>query len=109
MFNTLLSHHSKRTKNNATITLFGYFWTCNNTSEYHVNPMVISGLVQSDSDDTATVLCNNVTYLYSSTQSAISSPEKVLCVAHVYHIVLSTNFLKVQGDEAWLVHVDSLK
>lgn len=74
--------------------------------------MVISGLLLSDTDTvqndgTATVLL--IRLLVCSPEFAIISPEEVLCVAHVHHIVLSTNFLKVQGDEAWLIHVHRLR
>lgn len=30
-------------------------------------------------------------------------------MAHIDHVVLSSNFLKMQGDELWLVALDSLQ
>lgn len=40
--------------------------------------------------------------------STLLLPEEVFCMAHVNHVVLPPHLLEVQGDELWLVAVDSL-
>lgn len=35
-------------------------------------------------------------------------PKEVLCMAHVDHVVLPSNLLEMQGDEAWFVTLDCL-
>lgn len=40
--------------------------------------------------------------------STLLLPKEVFSMAHVDHIVLSSNLLEVQGDELWLVALDSL-
>lgn len=40
---------------------------------------------------------------------ALAQPKKVFGMAHVNPVVFPSNLLKVQGDELWLVGVDSLQ
>lgn len=40
---------------------------------------------------------------------ALAQPKKVFSMAHVDPVVFPSNLLKVQGDELWLVAVDSLQ
>lgn len=40
---------------------------------------------------------------------ALAQPKKVFSMAHVDPVVFPSNLLKVQGNELWLVAVDSLQ
>lgn len=40
---------------------------------------------------------------------ALAPPKKFFGMAHVDPVVFPSNLLKVQGDELWLVGVDSLQ